>query len=51
MDCIELMKIFQLYVPPGGFNSRHPPLSLMAFIEGRSALPKIADVQVQMTSR
>ncbi len=46
MDCIELMKIFQRYVPSGGFSSRCPPPSLVAFIEGRSALPRIMEVMV-----
>jgi hypothetical protein len=49
-DVIELMGYFLRQIK-GGFQSRRPQPSVAGFIEGRSALPKIADVHVQMASR
>lgn len=34
----------------GGFDTRRPPSSVLAFIEGRSDAPKIADVHLQFNS-
>jgi hypothetical protein len=46
---IEVAGLF-LHHTQGGFNTRRPPPSVVGFIEGRSALPKIADVHLQMAS-
>jgi hypothetical protein len=48
-NAIELMSIFLRHVP-GGFSTRRPPPSIVEFVEGRSALPRIADVHLQITS-
>ncbi len=49
-NILELMGMFLRHVE-GGFQSRRPPPSVVGFIEGRSALPKIADIHLQMASR
>jgi hypothetical protein len=49
-DIFQLMPVF-LRQTNGGFQSRRPPPSVVGFIESRSALPKIADVHLQMASR
>jgi hypothetical protein len=49
-DVFQLMGLFLRQID-GGFQSRRPPPSVVGFIEGRSALPKIADVHLQMSSR
>jgi hypothetical protein len=46
-DVTQLMPLFLRHVP-GGFTSRRPPPSVEGFIEDRSALPKIAQVHLQM---
>lgn len=46
---IELMSHFLRHVP-AGFKSRQPPPAVVSFVEGRSALPRIADVHHQMVS-
>jgi hypothetical protein len=46
-DIFQVMPAF-LRQTNGGFQSRRPPPSVVGFIEGRSALPKIADVHPQM---
>jgi hypothetical protein len=47
LDEVELMVHF-LRLTPGGFNNRRPPTSVVAFIEGRSGLPRIANVPLQV---
>jgi hypothetical protein len=49
-DIFQVMPAF-LRQTNGGFQSRRPPPSVVGFIEGRSALPKIADVHLQMAPR
>jgi hypothetical protein len=49
-NVIELMGIFLRHIP-GGFGSRQPLTSVVGFIEGRSAIPKIADVHLQFASK
>jgi hypothetical protein len=49
-DMFQLMGLF-LRQFEGGFQSRRPPSSIVDFIEGRSALPEIVDVHLQMISR
>lgn len=49
-DVFQLMPLF-LHHTHGGFNSRVPPPSVVSFIEGRSAVPSMADVHIQMASR
>lgn len=49
-NVLELMSLFIRQIE-GGFSSRRPPASVVGFIEGRSALPKIADVHIQIASR
>ncbi len=34
---------------PGGFGSRRPPAAIVSFMEGRSEIPKIAEVHLQMS--
>ncbi len=45
-DLIHLMSLF-LHQVPEGFLGRRPPPSVLGFVEGRSALPRIADVHLQ----
>ncbi len=47
---IQIMEVFLRQIE-GGFQSRQPPPSVRGFIEGRSPLPKIADMHLQMASR
>lgn len=49
-DLIQLMSHFVRQIE-GGFQSRRPPPSVVGFIEGRSDIPKIADVHLQIVSR
>lgn len=49
-NIIELMSVFMQHVPPGGFATRLPPPSVVGFVEGRSALPRIADVHPNLAS-
>jgi hypothetical protein len=35
----------------GGFSTRQPPPTIVEFVEGRSELPRIADVHPQIASR
>lgn len=46
-DLIQLISLFLRQVPRG-FQSRQPPPAVLSFIEGRSALPRIADVHRQI---
>ena len=48
-DVIQLMSLFLRQIE-GGFQSRRPPPSVVGFVEGRSALPRIADVHLQVAS-
>jgi hypothetical protein len=45
-DFVQTATIF-LQAVPGGLLTRRPPPSVVGFIEGRSALPRIADVHLQ----
>ena len=47
LDLAELMTNF-LRQLPGGFSTRRPPPSILAFVAGRSPLPRMADVHLQM---
>lgn len=49
-DRFQLMGFFLSQIE-GGFLSRRPPPSIVDFIVGRSALPKMAGVHLQMISR
>ena len=47
---VELATVFgRMY--PGGFATRRPPSPVVDFMEGRSALPAIADVHPQVAPR
>jgi len=46
-DLTQLMPLF-LHEVKGGFSSRRPPPSIVDLVEGRSALPRIADVHLQL---
>jgi hypothetical protein len=48
-NVIDLMSHFVQQIPDG-FRSRRPPPSVLSFIEGRSALPPIADVHLEFAS-
>ena len=48
-DVIRVGSLFLQQVP-GGFMSRQPPPSVVGFIEGQSALPRMADVHLQIAS-
>lgn len=48
-NVVDLMSFFLRKVP-GGFNNRQPPASIVDFVEGRSAIPAIAAVHLQITS-
>jgi hypothetical protein len=42
-DFVQLASLFLKEIP-GGFNTRCPPAPVIAFVEGRSAIPKMADI-------
>jgi hypothetical protein len=48
-NIIQLMPLFLRHVE-GGFQSRRPPPSVVDFVEGRSGLPRITDVHLQLAS-
>jgi len=49
-NLIHLMGHFLRHIE-GGFHTRRPPSPIVAFMEDRSHLPKIAEVHIQMASR
>jgi hypothetical protein len=49
LDVIQLMSHFLRNIE-GGFSSRRPPTSVVDFVEGRSALPRISDAHLQNCS-
>lgn len=51
IDVVEVISFLLPRTIPGGFATRRAPLPLVDFIEGRSALPKIADVHPLIASR
>lgn len=48
-DVTQLMSFFLRSIP-GGFTSRQPPTSVVGFVEGRSALPRLVDVHSNIVS-
>lgn len=50
LNILEVASLF-LRATSGGFGNRQPPLSVVDFVEGKSALPRIADVHLQIVSR
>jgi hypothetical protein len=50
LNFVEIAGLFLTHTQ-GGFNTRRPPTAVVGFIEGRSALPRIAEVHLMMTSR
>jgi len=49
LDLIEIMPHFLREIK-GGFQSRRPPPAIVGFVAGRSALPRIADIHLQIVS-
>ena len=50
LNFVEIAGLFLTHTQ-GGFNTRRPPTIVVEFIEGRSALPRIAEVHLLMASR
>ena len=50
LNILEVAPLF-LRATNGGFGNRQPPPSVVDFVEGKSALPRIADVHLQIVSR
>jgi hypothetical protein len=50
LNFVEIAGLFLTHTQ-GGFNTRRPPTAVVGFIEGRSSLPKMADVHLLLASR